>query len=239
MPRFFTNEPPQDGTMVIHGDDARHIGRSLRMRLGDEIVLCYNRTDYACEILKISDEAVMTQVLRSRPSSEPNINLTLYMAMPKSDKLETVIQKSVELGAVRIVPVLTSRCIARPDKSQFSKKLDRLQRVALEAAKQSGRGIIPEVCDIINLEQCITQMKNNNQSFVLYENGGKSLADFEYLSGSDISILVGAEGGFDASEISKCKDAGIEPIWLGDRILRCETAPIVAISIIMHRSGNI
>lgn len=239
MPRFFTYEPPQNGTMIIHDDDARHIGRSLRMRLGDEIVLCHNRTDYTCKILKISDETVITEVLNSRPSNEPTINLTLYMAMPKLDKLETVIQKAVELGAVKIVPVLTSRCISRPDKGQFTKKLDRLQRISLEAAKQSGRGIIPEVCDIISLDECITQMGKSLQAFVLYENGGKSLAGFEYPEGSDICMLVGAEGGFAPSEIDACKEKGIIPIWLGDRILRCETAPIVAISIIMHRSGNI
>lgn len=239
MPRFFTYEPPSDGTIIIHGDDARHVGRSLRMRLGDEIILCYDRTDYTCKILKISDEAVITEVLNSRPSCEPSINLTLYMAMPKLDKLETVIQKSVELGAVRIVPVLTSRCISRPDKAQFTKKLDRLQRISLEAAKQSGRGIVPEVCDIISLDECISQMSESSQAYVLYENGGKSLASFEYPDGADISILVGAEGGFDPAEIEACKQAGIIPIWLGDRILRCETAPIAAISIIMHRSGNI
>lgn len=239
MPRFFVNESPADGILAVTGDDARHIGRSLRMRLGDEIILCYDKCDYICEILKISDEAVITKVLSQKPSSEPTIDLTLYMAMPKLDKLETVIQKSVELGAVKIVPVLTSRCVARPEKQQFSKKLERLGRISLEAAKQSGRGIIPEVSDIISLDECISQMSELDLALVLYENGGKPLNVFSYPDGGSVGVFVGSEGGFDKAEIERCLDNGIEAVWLGERILRCETAPLAAISIIMHLTGNI
>ncbi len=239
MPRFFVNESPADGILTVTGDDARHIGRSLRMRLGDEITLCFDRNDYICRILKISDEAVITEVIDDMPSSEPNIDLTLYMAMPKLDKLETVIQKSVELGAVKVVPVLTSRCVSRPEKQQFSKKLERLSRISLEAAKQSGRGIIPEVSDIISLDECIQQMKTLDLALVLYENGGKPLNCFEYPLNGSVGVFVGSEGGFDKAEIEKCTQNGIEPVWLGRRILRCETAPLAAISIIMHLTGNI
>lgn len=239
MPRFFADSSPVDGQLFLYGDDARHIGRSLRMRLGDEIILCHDKIDYTCKILKISDEAIHTEVLSQVPSCEPNIDLTLYMAMPKMDKLELVIQKAVELGANRIVPVLTSRCVARPDEKQFSKKLDRLQKISLEAAKQSGRGIIPEVRAIISLKAAIAEMASLDLALVLYENGGAHLGTFDYPIGGSVGVFVGSEGGFSPEEIEGCNGAGVKSVWLGNRILRCETAPITAISIIMHRTGNI
>ncbi len=239
MPRFFTDNPPSEGMITIYGDDVRHIGRSLRMRLGDGITVCYDKTDYICRILTISDEAVTAEVIETSPSGEPSIDLTLYMAMPKLDKLELVIQKAVELGANRIVPVMTSRCVARPEKGQFDKKLERFQKIALEAAKQSGRGIIPQVGSIIDLDGCISEMSKLDLSLVLYENGGSALNTFEYPVGGSIGVFVGSEGGFASEEIEACKQAGIHPIWLGNRILRCETAPLCAISIIMHLTGNI
>ncbi len=238
MPRFFSSEAPYENSINLYGDDARHIGRSLRMRLGDEITVCFDKTDYLCKILKISDEVVNLEVISASPSSEPSIDLTLYMAVPKLDKLELIVQKATELGAVKIVPVLTKRCVSRPDAKQFAKKRERLERIALEAAKQSGRGIVPEVSDIISLKDCIDQMQKLDLKLICYEKGGKPLNQFEYPSGASLGVLIGSEGGFDEDEVRMCEDAGVHPIWLGTRILRCETAPIAAISIIMNLSGN-
>ncbi len=238
MPRFFAEDAPISGQITLYGDDARHIGRSLRMRLGDEVIICHNKTDYTCKLIKISDEVIIADVVSQEPSNEPNIELTLYMAFPKGDKLDLVVQKAVELGANRIVPVLTSRCVATP-RDNFGKKQERLQRIALEAAKQSGRGIIPTVESIIDLDECVNQMAQLELSLVLYENGGSSLNTFDYPIGGRIGVFVGSEGGFSQAEIDKCMAAGVKPVWLGNRILRCETAPITAISIIMHHTGNI
>ncbi len=238
MPRFFCNSPPAGNSISLFGDDAVHIGRSLRMRLGDVITVCHDRTDYSCRILKISDEEITLEVISQSPSPEPSVSLTLFMAVPKLDKLELIVQKAAELGAVEIVPVLTKRCISRPEPKQFAKKRERLAKIALEAAKQSGRGIVPKVSDIISLECCIERMNSMDLGLILYENGGQSLREFEYGKGCSVGILVGSEGGFDTAEVALCEQNGIKKIWLGDRILRCETAPISAISIIMCLSGN-
>lgn len=238
MPRFFSSEAPIEGIINLYGDDARHIGRSLRMRLGDIITVCFDKTDYSCKILKISDEVINLEVLESAPSQEPSIELTLYQAVPKLDKLELIVQKATELGAVRIVPVMTSRCVSRPDAKQFAKKRERLERIALEAAKQSGRGIIPEILDIISFDECVNEMKALDLGLICYEKGGKPLGDFKYPENGKIGVLIGSEGGFDEKEAQMCEEAGISPVWLGTRILRCETAPIAAISIIMNLTGN-
>lgn len=243
MPRFFVDTPPQDEIISITGDDARHIGRAQRMRIGDSLTVCHDKTDYICTIMSISDNEVVLKTLESRKACEPSIELTLFMAMPKSDKFESVIQKSTELGAVKIVPVLTRRCVSRPEKKQFQKKLDRLNKIALEAAKQSGRGIVPQVSDIINLDECAQNIKDFNLSLVCYEKGGISLSECGLCSQSGginkkIALIIGSEGGFDEDEILLLESFGAKRIWLGERILRCETAPVAAMSIIMHLTGN-
>ena len=126
MPRFFVEKVNSD-IISITGEDANHIGRSLRMRIGDTITVCSEGKDYYCQILNISYDEVKLKVLSSELcAAEPTVNLTLYQAMPKSDKLSTIIQKSVELGAVRIVPVITKRCVARPTKKEFEKNKKKL-----------------------------------------------------------------------------------------------------------------
>lgn len=238
MPRFFSDEISAD-TAIISGSDAVHIGRSLRMRLGDELIVCKDGIEYTTMIQSISDEQVVCTIKDSRKSaSEPDIDLTLFQAVPKGDKLDFVIQKAVELGAARIYPVITSRCVSRPDKKGFAKKRQRLQKIALEAAKQSGRGIIPQVEDIISMEKCTELLSGMDCSFICYEKGGKNLRDFDFKPKSTVGVLIGSEGGFDESEVDRCVEKGIIPIGLGNRILRCETASVAVISIIMSLSGN-
>ena len=143
MPRFFLEEL-DESDICITGPDARHIGLSLRMRVGDPLTVCAYGKDYQCRIRSITPEEVHLEMLSSALcAAEPSVALTLYQALPKADKLEQIIQKSVELGAVRIVPVLTRRCISRPKPAEFAKKLPRLQKIAASAAKQAGRGMIP------------------------------------------------------------------------------------------------
>lgn len=242
MPRFFVESKNIfDTYIIICGDDARHIGRSLRMRLSDKITVCCQNTDYECVIESISDSEVKARIIsKNKTKTEPDISLTLFQAVPKSDKLEFIIQKAVELGAAKIVPVLTRRCVAKYDSKSFEKKLSRLKRIAEEAAKQSGRGIIPEVCSIIDIESYYDSLQNFDLSLICYEGGGKRFNDVkEICSSKNISLFIGSEGGFDESEVGKAKENGAVPITLGSRILRCETAPVCAISIIMNLSGNI
>ena len=242
MPRFFVKEENiSDDQILIVGNDAGHIGRSLRMKIGDEITLCCNNTDYCCKISSISDTAVVADILsKNKTQSEPGISLVLFQAVPKSDKLDFVVQKASELGAVMVVPVLTRRCVSRPDKKVFEKKRQRLQKIAEEAAKQSGRGIIPEVGEIIDIKEYYELIEGFDLNLFCYEGGGRRFCDIETLKiAKNISLFVGSEGGFDENEAEEASKRGAILVTLGKRILRCETAPICAISIIMNITGNI
>ena len=240
MPRFFVDSITDEKYACITGEDARHISRSLRMKKEDALTVTCGGIDYSCVIKDISDDMVSLEVLFfNKCKSEPGINLTLFQAVPKLDKLEFIIQKSVELGVNRIVPVLTRRCVSRPTEKDFAKKLVRYQKIALEAAKQSGRGIIPEVAPMISFGEALEQMKQTDVPLMLYEQGGVRFSEAGLTNTGSVSILIGSEGGFDESEVPKADEAGIKRIWLGDRILRCETAPLVAVSLTMFLTGNL
>lgn len=239
MPRFFCEALDPDAP-VLTGPDANHIGRALRMRPGQQIVVCAQGTDHLCEIVSITPDTVYLKTLQKTPcASEPTVSVTLYQAMPKLDKLEQIIQKSVELGAVRIAPVLTRRCVSRPAKSDFFKKLQRLQSIALAAAKQSGRGIIPQVSPLLSFSEALEEIRQTGTSLFFYEEGGTRLSQLELPQAGEIAMLIGSEGGFDPEEAQAAKDAGMTAVWLGPRILRCETAPLTALSVVMHETGNL
>lgn len=238
MPRFFIDYIPQQ-MAEITGGDARHIALSLRMKIGEELTLTHGGTDYFCNIESINPESVVLAVKSSAPcAAEPSVELTLFQAVPKLDKLETIVQKAVELGACRIVPVLTRRCISRPKEQEFEKKRARLSKIALEAAKQSGRGIVPEIAPLTSFKNAVAEMKKSDVALMCYENGGKHFSEIELCKSGSISLFIGSEGGFDFEEADFAVESGVVPIWLGSRILRCETAPIAAISVIMHMTGN-
>jgi 16S rRNA (uracil1498-N3)-methyltransferase len=239
MPRFFI-ENISGGFAEITGEDAKHIGFSLRMKTGDPITLCCNAVDYYCEVTSITPEIVTAKILSSEKcKAEPSVWLTLYQAVPKLDKLEYIIQKAVELGASEIVPVLTKRCVSRPEEKDFAKKLIRYKKISLEAAKQSGRGIVPEIKPLIKLDKALKNMSESDFSFVLYEKGGIRFSESGVQNAEKVSILIGSEGGFEADEIEAAKQYGVKPLWLGDRILRCETAPLAAISVVMFLTQNL
>lgn len=238
MPRFFLEKVNSD-VIRITGEDANHIGRSLRMRVGDDLTVCSEGRDYHCRINAITSDEVVLEVLSSELcAAEPTVNITLYQAVPKSDKLNTIIQKSVELGAVKIVPVITKRCVARPDRKDFDKKLARLQKIAEAAAKQSGRGIIPEVTSVITFEKAVEEMKKADRALLFYEEGGVRFSEVPLSNVRDIAVFIGSEGGLDPAEAEYAKNAGVYNVWLGNRILRCETAPVAVISVLMHLTGN-
>lgn len=239
MPRFFANEIDEEN-MKITGSDARHIGYSLRMKCGEELTVCCCGIDYRCVIRSITGDEVYLDVIgKQRCAAEPNIEVTLFQAVPKLDKLEFIIQKSVELGVSRIVPVLMRRCISRPDGRDFEKKLNRLNKIAEEAAKQSGRGIIPEVAPIVSYKKALEMMSELDKTILLYEEeGGCSFGEVGFDGVKTIGVLVGSEGGFDGEEAEAAVNLGAERVWLGKRVLRCETAPITALSILMFLTNN-
>ena len=238
MPRFFTGEITGN-TAHISGEDARHIALSLRMRVGEEIIICRSGTDYRCTLEVITPESVSCKVISSEVcAAEPDVKLHLYQAVPKGEKAEIIVQKSVELGVYDITFMMTERCISRPDEKSFEKKLKRYNKIALEAAKQSGRGIVPEVRGIVTLEQAAKAALECDSAVWCYEKGGIKFAAAGLKGGTEIALIIGSEGGFSDSEAEKMKELGLVPVTLGSRILRCETAPLAAASIIMNLTGN-
>lgn len=236
MPRFFvTSSAVSDKKITILGDDAFHIARSLRMAVGDEITVCdMARKEYICRLSKIRDDSCECEIISSKNSaSESNIDITLFMAYPKSDKLETVIQKAVELGASRIVPFESSRCIKRPVPEKAEKQNARLSRIAEEAAKQCGRARLPEVTLPISYKEALAEAAKSELALFCYEGDGtKSLKSVlnENKNAKTVSVIIGSEGGFSIEEATAAASAGLTPVNLGPRILRCETAPAYVLS---------
>ncbi len=240
MPRFFVNEPLAVGSdATIEGADARHIGSSLRMTIGERLTLCDGMgTDYDAEITAVERERVALTVLAATPSvTEPTLAVTLYMGLPKSDKMEWIIQKCVELGVTAIVPVAMARSVVRLDAKDGAKKQARWQKIADEAAGQSGRGILPEVEAPISWKQALARWKKEN-TLLCYEGGGAPIGQLVTPEDTAVSLVVGPEGGFDPVEVIAVTDLGGRIATLGPRILRCETAPIAALSVLMEKSGN-
>ncbi len=239
MPRFFTNEIDENN-ITLTGSDAVHVGRSLRMKPGEPLTVCCGGIDYNCEISEITSDTVYLSLKEKVVcAAEPNIEVTLFQAVPKMDKLEYIIQKSVELGVSRIVPMLTRRCVSRPDERDFAKKLARLNKIAAEAAKQSGRGIIPQVTPIVSYKKALEMMKELDRNVLLYEEeGGVSFGEVNLTGAKTVGLVIGSEGGFDREEAEACTAVGAAQVWLGKRILRCETAPITALSILMFLTNN-
>lgn len=241
MPKFFVENISGD-TAYIVGEDAKHIARVLRMEPGKTLVVSDTQgTDYTCRIVGLTADIVTLHILEAYPCEcESPIPLRLYQAMPKGDKLEVIVQKAVELGAVEIVPVLTSRCISRPSIKAADKKMERLRRIAYEAAKQSGRGIIPQVSSQVTFEEAIDQMIGWDLPILLYEREATPLGEVlrQKPAPKSIAVMVGSEGGFSQSEADYAVEKGVQAAGLGRRILRCETAPICALSILMYHLGE-
>lgn len=238
MPRFFCENINGD-TAVISGNDANHISRSLRMKKGEEIILCDKKgTDYICILENFADDITCKVIEKHPTQAEPDVYVTLYQSLPKQDKFELIVQKSVELGVSRIVPVLSKRCISRPDEKSMAKKIDRYTKISHEAAKQSGRGIIPEIAPLMSFENAVKECDNSDVSFICYEGGGKRINDLPLKNKKSINIFIGGEGGFELNEVEYAEKNGVERVGLGPRILRCETAPLAALAVLMNCTEN-
>ena len=236
MPRFFTPSENFDGNNVkITGDDARHIARALRMAVGDEITACdMQGREHLCRLTRIRDEVCDCEIIESRDgNTESPVSITLYMGYPKGDKLEFVIQKAVELGAARIVPFESSRCVKRPKGDKIEKQTARLSRIAEEAAKQCGRSRLTEVTQPISFKSAIEDAAHADLPLFCYEGDGtRSMKDVLNVNttAKSVAIVVGCEGGFSLEEANEAILGGLIPTNLGPRILRCETAPIYALT---------
>ena len=242
MVRFFVGPSDlENDTYILKGENASH-AKVLRLKAGEEVLLCDGESVEAlCRITATDGGEFSLQVLEKRPSySEARVAVSVYMALPKADKLEHVIQKATELGAHEIVTFPTARCVSRPDDKSLKKKLERWQKIAASAAEQSGRGRIPEVIVLPDYASALKRAANAELPIVLYENEHSNtlhhtLTERSYHS---VALISGPEGGFEESEIAKAMEAGIKVCTLGRRILRCETAPLCALSAVMYDSGE-
>ncbi|MCL2488688.1 MAG: 16S rRNA (uracil(1498)-N(3))-methyltransferase [Oscillospiraceae bacterium] len=239
MPRFFI--PPfgfsPGDTVQISGSDAEHIRRSLRMTAGDILTLCDGAgTDYRCRIIDLNHDGVTVIIDSISPSfTEPQLRITLYQGLPKAEKMEWIVQKAVELGVSAIVPVQTARSIVQIN-DKAGKKAERWQRIAAEAASQSERGIIPAVSTPISWREALIQVKPPGA--VCYEAGGTPLAQLLPKNLAAFSLFIGPEGGFAPEEITALAEREIPAATLGPRILRCETAPMAALTILFSAAGD-
>lgn len=225
--------------IVLNEEQSRHISKSLRMRTGDMITVCNgNGIDYGCIIDEITKTTVTLSVCYEQASdSEPSIQVSLYQGVPKGDKMEDIIQKCVELGIFSITPVLTKRSISRPDEKQAAKKQQRYAKIALEAAQQSGRGIVPKIKKMTDFKKAVSECEAD-LIIIFYEGGGKSLKSLINEDIKSIAIFIGPEGGFEKEEVEAVIEKGGINATLGKRILRTQTAPVAALSAIMLLTDN-
>ena len=248
MYHFFA-EPQQilEDRIMIEGPDVRHIRNVLRMKPGEELLLSDGTGgDYTCCIEEFTEQTVVCRILRFEAlDTEPPIQVYLFQGLPKADKLEHIIQKSVELGVYRIIPTMCARSVVRYDEKKQKSKQERWQKIAESAAKQSRRGLIPKVESLVSFSRALQMAAELDLVLIPYENF-KDMAQtrevlHKILPGMRIGIFVGPEGGFEPDEVQRaCAEpssngAGAEKISLGSRILRTETAPLMLLSVLMFQ----
>ena len=242
MVRFFVSaEELAQEQLILQNENAAH-ARVLRLKEGEQVLLCDgDGKECLCEVTDTSGGEYALRLLERRDSqTEPRVYASVFMALPKADKLEHVIQKATELGAAEIVTFPTARCVSRPDDKSLKKKLERWQKIAASAAEQCGRGRIPQVIVLPDYASALKRAAQADVAIVFYENERantlqQTLKKAVYHT---ISLLSGPEGGFEESEITKAMEAGLQVCTLGSRILRCETAPLCALSAVMYDSGE-
>ena len=245
MPRFFIRANQiEDGVVTLLGDDAHHISRSLRMAAGERITVCdMHKNEYECQLTDFLPDRVLAKILETRKcDTEPPYYAHLYQALPKGDKLDSVIQKAVECGVSEITTFESERCIVRAKGENESKKVERRQRIALEAAKQSGRGIVPAVNPTISFSEMCRRAAEADIALFCYEGDGteplptalkKAVAKVNK-ENPTIAIIIGSEGGFSLAEAQTVCANGILPVGLGKRILRTETAASFALACLVY-----
>lgn len=242
MTRFFVDPDCLDGELIILDDKNAAHAKVLRLKEGEEVLICDGLgRESLCAVAEIENGKYVLSVKECRSSSsEAAVKVSVYMAFPKADKLEHVIQKATELGAYEIVTFPSARCVSKPDEKSLKKKLERWQKIAASAAEQSGRGIIPEVLVLPSFSQALERAAKANLPIMFYENEHATTLRMALETGNfqTVSLLSGPEGGLEEREVEMAKNYGIQICTLGRRILRCETAPLCGLSAVMYASGE-
>ena len=242
MVRFFvTAEELQQEAPILTGENAQH-AKVLRLKAGEHVLLCDGEGQEAlCAVADFGKDYCNVEILERRPATaEAAVRVSVYMAFPKSDKLEHVIQKATELGAYEIVTFPSARCISKPDEKSLKKKLERWQKIAVSAAEQSGRGRIPQVIVLDSFTQALSRAAEADKALMFYEHEEATTLHMALSEGafSTVSLLTGPEGGLEEKEVEQARSAGLQVCTLGKRILRCETAPLCALSAVMYAAGE-
>lgn len=248
MPRFFVrNDQIFDGYITVKGDDAHHISRSLRMAAGEHITVCdMQKNEYECELTDFLPDCVRARILKTEKCSvEPPFHAHVFQALTKGDKLDSIIQKAVECGASELTTFESERCVARMKDGAEQKKLERRERIALEAAKQSGRGCLPVLHQTVQFSEAVRQAAQADIPLFCYEGDGTEPLPSvlrrccENVSctgrtGLTVSVMIGSEGGFSHAEAAEAQRAGLIPVGLGKRILRTETASSFVLACLVY-----
>ena len=242
MTRFFVEAQDLSGdTLHLTGENFQH-AKVLRLKPGERMLVCDGQGEEAlCAVRQVGAAELELEVLERRESeTEAAVRVSVYMAFPKADKLEHVIQKATELGAYEIVAFPSARCVSRPDEKSLRKKLERWQKIAASAAEQSGRGRIPEVVTLGSFKEALGRAKQADKALLFYENEHAVTLRMALESGAfqTVSLLTGPEGGLEEAEVDQARKAGFQVCTLGSRILRCETAPLCALSAVMYAAGE-
>ena len=242
MVRFFVApEELEHSDIILTGENAQH-GKVLRLKAGEEVLVCGgNGEECLCEVVNVAPGEILLNVKERRQSaSEAKVRVSVYMAFPKADKLEHVIQKATELGAYEIIAFPSVRCISKPDEKSLKKKLERWQKIAASAAEQSGRGLIPQVMTLPSYKAALERAAQADKALFFYENEQATTLKMALSAGEyhTVSLMTGPEGGLEESEVAQAAAAGLQVCTLGKRILRCETAPLCALSAVMYDAGE-
>ena len=242
MTRFFVMpEEMSDQTIFLTGANFNH-AKVLRLKAGEKVLVSDGQgSQCLCAVEDMqSDRAVLAVLERGESTTEAAVKVTVYMAFPKADKLEHVIQKATELGAYEIVAFPSSRCVSRPDEKSIQKKLERWQKIAASAAEQSGRSYIPKVTVLKSYAHALEQAAKADIPILFYENEQATTLQMALNSKpwQTVSLLTGPEGGLEEKEVQQARTAGLHICTLGRRILRCETAPLCALSAVMYAAGE-
>ena len=251
MPKFFVKEEQiKDNEIIIIGQDVKHIKKVLRAKIGDELQICnsQNGENFLCEIQDLENEDITCKIKEKiQEKVESNIEVTIFQGLPKADKMEYIIQKSVELGVSNITPVEMKRCVVKLDGKDKIKKIERWQKISEVAAKQCGRDKIPQINNVINIQNICNLISEYDILLVAYENEKENTlkGQIEKLKKQNnlelkikIGIVIGPEGGLEENDVNKLKENGAQIITLGKRILRTETVALNILSIIMYELEN-
>ncbi|MBP3929820.1 MAG: 16S rRNA (uracil(1498)-N(3))-methyltransferase [Peptostreptococcaceae bacterium] len=246
MDRFFVDKKNiniENNTCIIEGEDVKHISKVLRCRIGEELEVCdNNNNEYICEITNIDKNQVELNILEKVDiQRESDLKIKVYQGLPKGPKMEMILQKLTEVGVDEIILVQTKRTVVKVDDKKEDKKLERWERIIYEAAKQSKRGKIPSLRGVLTFKEALADMKKNDFNIAPYENE-KTKSIKQAIKGvniNNIGIFVGPEGGFEETEIEAIEEIGGQSVSLGPRILRTETASLVASSIVLYELSDL